>query len=140
MEHLGEFIANHWILWSIFGFILVLIIITEALTQKGKAKALSPQMAVDKINNDNAVVIDIRDPEAYKNGHIIDSVLIKSEDFETAKMNKYKNKLLILVCAKGISSKTAAAKLSAQGFQSLTLEGGIEGWLAAGFPVVKGKN
>lgn len=139
MEHLGQFIMHHWTLWLALVFVLLLIFINELLTKKKQAKALSPQSAIAMINNDKAIVIDLRDKEAYKNGHIIDSVNASVEDFDQIKMNKYKNKTLILACARGISAQTAATKLQNQGYQALVLAGGITAWQAADLPLIKRK-
>lgn len=139
MEHLGQFITNHWQLWLAFIVILLLVFINELMTQKKKAKELSPQGAVDLINNENAVVVDLRDKESFKNGHIIDAINCTAEDFEQAKMNKYKNKPIILVCARGLQSPAVAAKIRTQGFQPTVLGGGIAAWQNADLPVVKGK-
>lgn len=140
MEHLGQFISNHWQLWLAFIVILLLVFINELITQKKKAKELSPQTAVDMINNGNAVVIDLRDKEAFKNGHIIDSVNCNASDFEQQKMDKYKNKSIILVCARGLQSPAVAAKIRTQGFQPLVLSGGIAAWQNADLPLIKGKS
>jgi rhodanese-related sulfurtransferase len=139
MEHLGQFIMNHWSLWLALIVVLLLIFVNELFSQKKKAKELTPQSAVDLINNDNAIVIDLRDKEIYKQGHIIDSINADIADFEQAKMNKYKNKPIILVCARGQQSTTAAAKLKTQGYQPLVLAGGITAWQAADLPLVKKK-
>lgn len=139
MEQLGQFIINHWGLWAAFIGILLLILINESLMQKNKAQELSPQAAVDKINNDDAIVIDLRDAEAFKAGHIIDAVRATVEDFALPKMNKYKNKPLILVCAKGLTSRTAAVTLAKNEFQPMVLSGGMDAWKNAGFPLIKGK-
>lgn len=140
MAQLSEFITNHWMLWAAFIGISILVLINEFISQNGKAKDLSPQGAVDKINNENALVVDLRDQDSYKNGHIIDSIHAKTEDFEAPKMNKYKNKLIILACARGVQSQAAAHKLQALGYQALVLAGGVEAWQNAGLPLVKGKN
>lgn len=137
MEHLGQFIMNHWLLWLAFIVVLALTFINELMTQKKKAKELSPQAAVAMLNNDDAVVIDLRDKDSYKAGHIIDSINATVEDFEQAKMNKYKNKNIILVCARGLQSPAAAAKIRTQGFQPLVLGGGIAAWQNAELPLVK---
>ncbi len=140
MEHLSQFITNHWQLWLCLIVILLLIFIYEFITMKKKAKQLSPQAAVDLINHEDAVVIDIRDKENYKNGHIIDSINANVDDFDQPKMNKYKNKPLILVCAKGIQTQSLAAKISTLGYQPLVLAGGFAAWVEADLPIVKGKN
>ncbi|KTD58029.1 rhodanese-related sulfurtransferase [Legionella sainthelensi] len=139
MEHLGQFIINHWQLWLALIVILLLTFINELITQKKKAKELTPQAAVDLINNENAVVIDFRDKEAFKQGHIIDSINAKSEDFEQQKMNKFKNKPIILVGARALDTQNIAKKIQTQGYQALVLSGGIAAWQEANLPLVKGK-
>ncbi|QLZ67886.1 rhodanese-like domain-containing protein [Legionella sp. PC1000] len=139
MEHLGQFIINHWQLWLTLIVILVLIFINELVTQKKKAKELTPQAAVDLINNENAVVIDLRDKEAFKQGHIIDSINVKSEDFEQQKMDKYKNVPIILISARSSEAQTIASKIRTQGYQPHILSGGITSWQNAELPLVKGK-
>ncbi|KTD20567.1 rhodanese-related sulfurtransferase [Legionella lansingensis] len=140
MGQLGQFIVNHWVLWLTLLIILILIFVNELLALKKRAKELSPQAAVDLINHENAVVIDLRDVETFRSGHIIDSIRANTEDFEQQRMEKYKTKPVILVCARGIHSAQLAAKLKLAGFtQPLVLSGGITAWQAAGLPIVKGK-
>ena len=139
MDHLGQFIINHWQLWLLFVVVLFLTFINELITQKKKAKELSPQAVVDLINNENAVIIDIRDKDAFKKGRIIDSINAKSDDFEQQKMDKYKNKSIILVCERGLQSATLANKIRAQGYEPMVLGGGIAAWQQADLPLVKGK-
>lgn len=139
MEHLSQFIINHWQLWLALIVILVATFINELITQKKKAKELTPQLAVDLINNENAVVIDLRDKEAFKQGHIIDSIHAKSDDFEQQKMDKYKNKPIILVGTRAMDAQAIANKIRTQGYQPLVLSGGIASWQEANLPLVKGK-
>lgn len=129
----------HPLLCSAFVGILLLILINEFLAQRKKAKELSPQAAIDKINNQDAVVIDLRDKEAFNKAHIIHAIQAKAEDFEHPKMNKYKDKPLILVCERGVQAAQVSAKLCNLGFQSLVLSGGITAWQNADLPLVKGK-
>lgn len=137
MEQFGQFITNHWQLWLAFSVLLILVLINELLTKR--TKDLSPQALIDLINTEQAVVIDLRDKEVFKNGHIIHSIQASPQDFELAKMNKYKNKPLVLVCARGLQSPPIAAKIRAQGYQPLVLSGGIAAWQNAGLPLIKGK-
>jgi rhodanese-related sulfurtransferase len=139
MEHLSQFIINHWQLWLLFLVVLFLTFLNELITQRKKAKEISPQTLVDLINNEKAVVIDVRDQESFRNGHIIDSVHVKNEDFEQPKMEQYKNKPIILVCARGLQTPALATKIRNLGYQPLVLSGGIEAWQNADLPLVKGK-
>ncbi|CEK09826.1 rhodanese-like domain-containing protein [Legionella hackeliae] len=140
MGQLGQFIVNHWPLWLALIIILLLIFINEAHAQKKRAKELSPQAAVDLINHKDAVIIDLRDAETFRKGHIIDAIRASSEDFDEQRMDKYKEKTMILVCARGLQSAQLAANLREKGFsEPLVLAGGIAAWQAAELPVVKGK-
>lgn len=139
MEHLSQFITNHWLLWLAFIVILLLTFINELMMQKKKAKELSPQSVVAMINDEHAVVIDIRDKAAFKAGHIIAAVHASADDFAQEKMNKYKNKTIILVCAKGLQSPAVAAKIQEQGYRAMVLSGGITAWQTADLPLVQGK-
>jgi rhodanese-related sulfurtransferase len=139
MNQFSQFISTHWSLWLAFIVILLLIFINEFISQKKKAKEVTPQTAVDLINNENAVVIDLREKEAFKAGHIIDSINANADDFADAKMSKYKEKSIILVCARGQQSPAAAAKLRQQGYSPLILSGGIVSWQNADLPLVKNK-
>lgn len=125
MNQLQEFITNHWQLSLTFGVLLVLMLINELISKKKQAKGVSPQTTVDMMNNNKAMVVDFRNEEAYKNGHILGAIHASFDDFQKPKMDKYKNKTLILVCDKGIQSQQIAAKISASGFQPLVLSGGM---------------
>ncbi|KTD24526.1 MULTISPECIES: rhodanese-like domain-containing protein [Legionella] len=140
MEHLGQFITNHWGLWLALAIVLVLIFINELFTQRKKAKEISPQTAVNLINHENAVIVDLRDAELFRKGHIIDAVRATPDDFTQQRMDKYKTKPIILVCSRGLQSAQLATKLQTQGFSKLmVLAGGIAGWQTAELPLVKGK-
>lgn len=139
MEQLNQFILNHWQLCAAFFAILLMIYINEWFTQKRSAIALSPQMAVEKINHEDAVVIDIRDQEAFSNGHIIKAVRASASDFDQPRMSKYKDKPIILVCPRGQQTPALANQLKSQGFsKAMVLTGGMAAWQTAGLPLVKG--
>ncbi len=140
MGQLSQFIVNHWILCALLIIVLLLIYINELLTQKKRAKELSPQAAVNLINHDNAAVIDLRDAESFAKGHIIDAIRASAEDFNQKRMAKYKDKPTILVCAKGSQTAMLAEKLKKEGFaQIMVLAGGMAAWQAAELPIIKGK-
>ena len=140
MQHLTQFITNHWPLCLALVVVLLFIFINELISQKKRAKELSPAAAVDMINHNNAVVIDLRDQEAFQAGHIIDAIRASADDFNQQRMAKYKDKPFILVCARGLQSATLATKLRAEGFaEPLVLAGGITAWTTAELPLVKAK-
>ena len=140
MQHMGQFISNHWELWLALIILLIIILVYEAFSQKKKAKALTPAAAVALINHQDAVVVDLREQSAFQEGHIINSVQATPDDFSTQKLSKYKGKPVILVCSRGLQSAPLATTLRTQGYtQTVVLEGGITAWQNAGLPLVKGR-
>lgn len=138
MEHLAQFITNHWPLWGALIVILALIGINEWLSQKKRAKELSTIQAIDHINHDHAVVFDLRDAQAFREGHIINAIHASADDFNLPKMDKYKTKPIILVCARGEKSSALAAQLKTRAFSNaMVLSGGMTRWLADGLPLSK---
>jgi rhodanese-related sulfurtransferase len=138
MGQLAQFIVNHWPLWLAFILLLLCVFINELITQKKRAKSLSTAAAVLMMNHEGASVIDLREQDAYRAGHIIDAIRSTAEDFKQQRMDKYKNKTFILVCTRGLQSAELANKLRTQGFaNAMVLAGGMTAWQEAGLPIVK---
>jgi rhodanese-related sulfurtransferase len=140
MEQLGQFILNHLGLVSALIIILILIFINEFISQKKKAKELTPAGVVKLMNHDDAVVIDSRDAETFASGHIINAIRASGDEFTKERIKKYKQKPIVLVCARGLQSPALAIKLREQGFENVAvLSGGMNAWQTANLPTVKGK-
>lgn len=138
MEQLGKFLQNHWQLSIAFIVISILILINELINQRKQGKSISPETAINYINNNDAVVLDLRDAAAFKAGHIIGAIRVSESDFATPKFSKYKNKDIVLVCARGIQAANVATKLRSQDFTNpMVLNGGIEAWRQANLPLIK---
>lgn len=140
MEHLSQFVLNHWQLCLVFIVILACALGNEWYGQKKRAKELSPSAIIELINNEQAIVFDIREQPSFRAGHIINAIHATIEDFTQQRMNQYKTQPIILVCAKGLQSAPLAAQLRTQGFtQPLVLAGGMAAWQAAELPIIKSK-
>ena len=137
-QNILSFLMNHWALWLALCGILGLMAINEQLTQKKRPKTLSVTAAIESINHEQAVVVDLRNPDLFRTGHILDALCISADD--QTRLNKYKNTLLLLVCARGVQSTALALKLRKDGFtHPMVLAGGMQAWLAANLPVIKNK-
>ncbi len=137
MEHLPEFVTNHWMLVTAFCVLLGLVAASTITTATG----IPPQEAVSLINREGAVVIDIRNAADFKAGHIIDAVNFPLADLAQAgdKLKKYADKPLIVCCASGNLAGQAARELKSQGIaRALALRGGIGAWRAENLPVAAG--
>ncbi len=139
MENFTVFIARHMGLFYLLGAILIALMIIEAIRAKRGRVRLRPTDAVILINKQNAVVIDIRNNETYRKGHIIDALNLPPRELSEAgkKLDKYKNKPLIVVDGNGTDSHKAAAALVKQGYNAFILAGGIRAWSGADLPLVK---
>ena len=140
MHQITTFITNHWPLCLALVIIVTIILINEILNKKQQGKTLSTAQAIDLINHHDAVIFDLRPQEAYLAGHIISALHILEDDLPQPRLNKYKQKPVILVCARGNQSAQCAAKMLKLGFtQPIILEGGMSAWQLEQLPVVKGK-
>ena len=86
------------------------------------------------------VVLDVRTPSEYRNGHLKDAVLIDfmAKDFEEKVKGLDKSKTYLVHCQVGGRSAKACMKLDKLGFTNvINLEGGYKAWEKAGKPIEK---
>lgn len=141
MQDLIIFMQHHGLLSVALGVILLLIIFIELIRAKRVSQQLSPAEVTALINKHNAVVVDIRSTDAYTSGHIIDAISLPLSDLtkKLNKLEKYKSKPLILICAMGHDSLKATPQLTQQGYTVNILSGGLRAWRSANLPLVKDK-
>ncbi|MEM7254978.1 MAG: rhodanese-like domain-containing protein [Pseudomonadota bacterium] len=138
MEQLPEFLLNHPVLTMAFFAILGALIWTSI--QSGGGSTLTPLDATRLINHEDAVVIDVRGDNDYKQGHIVNSVHMPYEQLsrQTKKLERYKDRPLIMTCKNGQQGGAASRLLRKQGFQNVYhLSGGITAWEGASLPLSK---
>jgi rhodanese-related sulfurtransferase len=90
--------------------------------------------------NNNFVIVDVRTPEEFKDGHIEGAVNVdfRSENFGTEIDRLDKNKTYLVYCRTGNRTHDAVTLMGPLGFRSIVLlAGDITGWKSAGLPVVK---
>jgi rhodanese-related sulfurtransferase len=133
-----KFIIDNWMLISVAltsGALLMWPVVMGAA-----ASGLSPTEAVQLMNRDKAVVIDVSEPGEFAAGHVTGSKNLPLGDFEKRLPDAVKNKALpvILVCASGMRAKKAEATAKKLGFeQSQVLAGGLAAWRTANLPLEK---
>lgn len=91
------------------------------------------------IKDPSIVIIDVRTPEEFAQGHIAGSVNIDvaSSDFVSQVSKLDKTKTYAVYCRSGNRSEVATAEMEKLGFTSLyNMTGGAIDWSAAGFPLV----
>lgn len=109
------------------------------LIRGGGRATLSTAQAVQLMNREKAVVIDVSEPAEYAAGHVVGSRNVPAGNIGTAK-NLPTNKALplVLVCPSGTRAVRAADALQKLGHQSVhVLGGGLRAWREANLPIEK---
>ncbi len=137
MERLFEFVVNHYILVSIFVALLLALFVLES--RRG-GKKVSAQQAVNLINRDEAVVVDIRDRKEFNEGRITGSIHIPLSAIKerAGELKKHQDKTVIVVDKMGQHAAMAVKLLNAEGYSNVVrLSGGIGDWRGSNLPLVK---
>jgi len=111
-----------------------------ALSGGLQANALEPNRAVQLINREKAVVIDVSAADVFAAGHVGGAKNIPFADLESKLPIAVKNKALplILVCANGSHARRAVAIAQKLGYtQAQALGGGLKAWKEASLPFEK---
>ncbi len=114
---------------------------------KAQIDEVPPQQAQQLIREESQLlVLDVREPSEYEQGHLADAVLIPRGILEAAADPAYpkhspvlveaRNRPVLLYCATGGRSALAAVTLKQMGFgQVYNLDGGFARWEQEGQPV-----
>lgn len=138
MERLLEFLGNHLLLTAAVAVVLVLLIGNELLRLIKGEKRLSPADAVRIINDQDAIVLDVRSLSDYKKGHILNArhVPMTKIDEVGQELSKRKSSPVLCYCALGSTAPQACEKLKKMGFEHVhSLRGGLNAWQSASLPV-----
>jgi rhodanese-related sulfurtransferase len=89
-------------------------------------------------HRDGAVVVDVREPFEYAEGHVPGAVLMPLRQLASRAAELPRGVLVYVICASGNRSLSAAEYLTATGVDAWSVAGGTGAWLRAGRPVVRG--
>lgn len=141
MDQLVLFITQHWILSSLFIGLIVLWIAYEIKERMFAMPHVTPQQAVELMNHQSAVVIDVRNENAFLEGHISEAMCVPHAILtkRLPLLEKQSGKPIIIVCNMGQDlAPKVYTELKNKGFNQLfILKGGLQGWRMAGLPLVK---
>ncbi|CAN7588668.1 rhodanese-like domain-containing protein [Variovorax sp. LjRoot290] len=133
-----KFIVDNWM--------LILIALSSGgmlawpLLRGANAGSLTAQGAVQLINRERAVVVDVREPEEYAAGHVTGAknVPLNQLDEKLAAAVKNKSVPLLLICATGARAQRAVATAKKLGYeQAQAVAGGLKSWKEANLPIEK---
>ena len=101
---------------------------------------VSTLQATQLINREDALVLDVREPTEFDNGHLLGAknLPLGSVEARAGELDKHKAKPVIVICGDGNRASKAATILREKGFANVVnLSGGLPAWQQAGLPVVK---
>ena len=137
MENLPDYIANHPWLVSMAAVATLLVIGFEVKVRRDSFAGVSAQDLI-RLQNQGALVIDLRKAAEFSQGHINGARRMDSAEILLAgdKLKKYKEKPVIVYCESGSLGASAARVLAGQGFkQALNLRGGVAAWRTENLPL-----
>jgi rhodanese-related sulfurtransferase len=136
MEQYLEFATNHLLL--VIALFVVLGLLAYNLLLGGDKASIPPNRATGLINHEDAIVVDIRSIADFSSGHIINALNIPANGLKNQlkRLEKYKDRPLIVVCRSGGQSAAACKELRTAGFEKVyNLGGGILAWQSDNLPI-----
>jgi rhodanese-related sulfurtransferase len=127
----------------ITGVVLVVIIVRAGLSSaapaaKGYSNVISPQQA-QKEQALGALLLDVRERDEFTQSHVSGSLWIPLGVLSSNLGKLPRDRLIIVVCQTGIRAARGRDILLAAGYAKVTsLSGGLQAWVAAGYPVESG--
>jgi len=139
MEFL-QFAIAKWYLFVALA-VVVAMLLGDPLTHRLKGvRGVGPMEATRLLNHESAVVVDVGDSGEFEAGHISGAINVplKTLGDSLKKLEKHREKPLVLVCRSGNRSMRAATILHKQGFAKLyNLDGGLIAWQRENLPLEK---
>jgi rhodanese-related sulfurtransferase len=125
----GEKMTLFTILNIILYALLAWFLYTRLVPARG-LKNLTPNDFADQLKqNENKVLIDVREPREFKTGYIPGAVNWPLSELKGHLDEISKDQKVFLYCRSGMRSQQAARMLSRKGYKSLyNLQGGILAW------------
>lgn len=98
-------------------------------------RSISPQEAARRLAAGEALLIDVREPAEFAASHIPLAVSLPLGGLPELLTTLPRERTLIFQCQSGMRSAQACALAATRG-DSVSLDGGIGAWQAAGLPVI----
>ena len=134
-----NFIVENW-------YLILLAVVSGAMllvpALQGGTAGLSTAAAVQLVNREKGVLIDVCGVSEYAACHAVGAKNVPLPELESRLTAVVKNKAVpvVMVCARGIRAQRAAAIAQKLGYTNAqVLAGGMKAWQAAGLPVEKSK-
>ena len=136
MQQFSTFFLENWYLF--LALVVILAMLARTFVGSGAVKGARPLEALNHINHQDALVLDVRTDKEYREGHILNSLHIPLGVLSgrLKELEPYRDSAIVVSCRSGARSAQAAAILRKQGFaQVYNLSGGVMAWQNANLPL-----
>jgi rhodanese-related sulfurtransferase len=140
LTQISEFAVHHPFLVIAFVVLLALVVFNEMKIATQRFSSLTPAGAVQLMNNEDVVVLDVREPSETAGGKIAKAIQIPVDAIKTriGELEKHKDKTLLVYCKTGSRTGAACKELGKHGFEKVySLNGGLAAWQDAHLPLSK---
>jgi rhodanese-related sulfurtransferase len=137
---ISEFTVNHPLLVIAFAVLLGLVFFNEMKIATQRFASLTPAAAVQLMNKEDVVVLDVREAAETIGGKIARAVQIPvgAVAKRIGELDKHKDKTVLVYCKSGARSGVACKELGKHGFDKVySLNGGLMAWQEAHLPLSK---
>ncbi len=135
-----QFVINNWILFLALFIVLGLLAQGPVLQRLRGVRTVGTAEAIQLINRERAVVVDVREPKEFADGHIPAAINLPLSAFpdRLREIERHKQRPVILSCRTSQRSARAANLLAKAGFNTpVVLAGGITAWQSEHLPTEK---
>jgi rhodanese-related sulfurtransferase len=143
MQEIMQFVSRHPILCIGWVVLLAAVLFTTFKGLVSKVKIITRGEATRLINKEDAVVVDLRQRDDFRKGHIAGAVNLLPNDIKAnnlGELEKSKSKPIIVVDGTGMQAQAPASELIRAGFERVyVLKDGVAGWSGENLPLVRGK-
>jgi rhodanese-related sulfurtransferase len=133
-----NFLIQNWFL-IVAALVSGGMLLWPMIVSGSQGAALSPAQAVQVVNREKGVLIDVSEPEEFAQGHAVGARNIPFGQLEGHKQLPSNKALpLVVVCPTGARAGRAAGMLRKLGYEKAqVLAGGLKAWREASLPVEK---
>ncbi len=131
------------IAFAVVCLLVLFLVVLPRLTswRRGRGRpVMDPVQVSDLVSGSGALVVDLRNPETFRSGHIRGSLNVPFRELATrfAIPDPKARRSLILVDETDELSHLALDQLTAKGFSWVyVLQGGLRAWRRANFPIAR---
>lgn len=139
-DGMWQFVVNNWYLLVGLVVVLGLLLYDPISRLLYGIRGVPPLQVPQVMSHESAVIIDVGEPKEFKAGHISNAINLPlgSLRADLGRLEKYKDKPIVVVCPNGNRSAKGAMILRRNGFSTVyNLIGGMRAWERENLPVEK---